>query len=66
MGHKLAGRIEVFATAAGGVPIALAEAFAAEPAVGMKLVDRIEVFATAAGGVPIALAEAFTAGLAVG
>ncbi len=48
---KLVDRIEVFATVAGGVLPALAEAFAAGLAVGLKQADRIEVFATAAAGV---------------
>ncbi len=66
MGLKHVDRIEAFATATGGVQIALAEAFASAIAVGYKLADRIEVYATAAGGVQIALTEAVAAGLAVG
>ncbi len=50
MSIKLVDGIEVFATAAGGVPIALAEAFAAGLAVVLKQSGRIEVFATAAAG----------------
>ncbi len=49
MGMKLVDRIKVFATAAGGVPIALAEAFAAGPAVGknwlavLKFLPQLQV-----------------------
>ncbi len=49
MGPKLPDRVEVLATVAGGVPLALA--LAAAPAVRLKQAGRIEVPATAAGGV---------------
>ncbi len=63
---KLGDRIEVQATVACGVPLALAEAVAAAPAVGLKPTARVEVQATVTGGVPLALAEAVAARLTVG